>query len=183
MHLAESPYLYKENVDIYLNALNECIFRRFGLVLVNILFVGGSAIITGHNFRYCTEDLDSFIKSDVDISLCIKDVSNMFSIPSDWMNSDFMKTKSYSPRLVDNAIFLKNYGCINLYRISDLDLLCMKLVSFRDKDINDIRGILIDCPYINQDMISNELIYLYGDDVFLDLKREAVEFVRLNVHR
>ena len=41
--------------------------------------------------------------------------------------------------------------------------------------------LLKDCPAITQNMLSSNLVYLYGDDIFLQLKQEAIIFVRTNV--
>lgn len=70
---------------------------------------------------------------------------------------------------------------MNVYKVCDLDLICMKLVVFREKDIVDLQNLILDCPAITQDMLSNNLVYLYGDDVFLQLKSKAITFVRTNV--
>lgn len=110
-------------MNIYLKALNDCIFRRYGNVSVDILIAGESALILGHNFRNATEDIDTYIRSQVDIQPCIDDVKSMFSIPSDWMNSDFTKSPSFSSNLIYTADFVTLYGVLNVYKISDLDLI------------------------------------------------------------
>lgn len=67
--------------------------------------------------------------------------------------------------------------------VCDLDLICMKLVSFRKKDYKDLIGLLNDCPYVTQDMVAQRLYYLY-DKIPADvLSIPAIEFVRLNVRR
>lgn len=180
-HKAEYPFIFKTNMDIYLNALNTYIYQTFGNISIDILVSGGSALIIGHNFRQCTEDIDTYIQSNVDLSKCIEAVSRDYSIPDDWMNSDFVKSPSFSTKLTHKAEFIKSYGCLNVYKVCDLDLICMKLVAFREKDIADLQNLILDCPAITQDMLSNNLVYLYGDDVFLQLKSKAITFVRTNV--
>lgn len=162
-HKAEYKFLDTMNMDIYLKSLNDCILRRFGKVQVDMLMAGGSALIVGHNFRIYTENIDAFIKSSVDISICIDEVSSMHSLPSDWINSDFTKSPSFSAKLSDHADFIKSYGVLNVYKICDLDLLCTKLVSYSDKDKVDIEGLVTDNPILTKEAVDNELSYLYGD--------------------
>lgn len=106
----------------------------------------------------------------------------MFSIPEDWMNTSFTGSPSFSNNLVNNAEFLTSYGVLDVYKVSDLDLICMKLISFRDKDERDLRGLLKDC-FVTQSMIQDRLVYLYGDNVFYKMKQDAISFVRVNVQR
>lgn len=182
-HKAEYPFIFKENMDIYLQKLNSYIYSMFGNIKVDILVSGGSALIIGHNFRQCTEDVDVFIRSGVDITPCIDAVSRDFSIPDDWMNDDFTKSPSFSKNLTYSADFVKSYGCLDIYKVCDLDLVCMKLVAFRDKDTRDLASLLKDCPYITQGMISNELQFLYGENILMKMKQDAINFVRYNVRR
>lgn len=58
----------------------------------------------------------------------------------------------------------------------------MKLISFRDKDKDDLRGLILDCN-VTQNVISDRLVYLYGNDVFLKMKQDAIVFVRTNIRR
>lgn len=182
-HEAEYKFIFKENMKIYLEALGECIYRRYGNVTVDILMVGGSALILGHNFRNSTEDIDAYIKSQVDISVCIDEVTKMYSLPSDWMNTGFTNTQSFSENLVYNAELVRMFRGLRVYKVCDLDLICMKLTSYRDKDYSDLVGLLSDMPYLTQDMIMQRLIYLYGNDAIYRLKEDAIRFVRVNVHR
>lgn len=60
-HDAEYPYIFRENADIYFNALAVYIQEFYGAVKVKMYVAGGSAIILRHNFRNSTED---WINSD-----------------------------------------------------------------------------------------------------------------------
>ena len=162
MHEAEYPYIYRENATIYLDYLSKLIYNRYGNVKVDMLIAGGSAIILKHNFRPASEDIDSYIDSSVDISNEIYDVAVTYGITSDWLNSDFTKSKSFSPRLLRNAEFYRNFnGILNVFVVCDLDLICMKLVSFRDKDISDLINLFKINKWITQQILIDRLIYLY----------------------
>lgn len=44
-HKAEYPFIFRENMDIYLSSLNNYIYMTFGNVSIDILVSGGSALI------------------------------------------------------------------------------------------------------------------------------------------
>lgn len=182
-HAAGYRFIFKENMQIYLEALGESIYRHYGNVTVDILMVGGSALILGHNFRNSTEDIDAYIKSQVDITACIDEITEKYSLPFDWMNTGFTNTESFSVNLLYNAILVGQFKGLKVYKICDLDLFCMKLVSYRPKDKEDLKALLIDMPYLTQDMIGDRLHYLYGPDALYKLKAASIRFVRQNVHR
>jgi hypothetical protein len=183
-HEAEYPYISKYNMDTYLGALNDCIFEKYGHIQVDMLLLGGSSLILSHTFRTMTEDIDSYIEPSIDIKSCINKVKNMYSITSDWLNTDATKTKSFSKKLKINAIPVKSYGCLNVYKICDLDAICMKLVSYREKDIRDLNGLIADNNMsITQSMIANELQFLYGDNAFDLLSNDAISYVRMSFPR
>jgi hypothetical protein len=183
-HEAEYPYISKYNMNIYLEALNNCIFEKYGYIKIDMLLVGGSSLILGHTFRTMTEDIDSYIEPSIDIKSCINKVKHMYSITSDWLNTDATKTKSFSVRLKANAIPVKSYSCLNVYKICDLDAICMKLVSYREKDFKDLSGLADDNKgLITQLMIANELQFLYGDNAFDLLSSDAISYVRMNFPR
>lgn len=177
-HMAEFPYIYKENMSIYLEALN----MRMSLYNCTgeLLLVGGSCLILGHNFRDCTEDIDAYIKG-TNMIRCINEVREMFSLTEDWLNDDFKKSRSYSDKLLHNAVLVSKMSNITVYKICDLDLICMKLVSYRDKDVNDLYGLLMDCSSVTQYDIHTRLIYLYDKTPYDLLCNEAIRFVRFNV--
>lgn len=177
-HEAEYPYIFRSNMKIYLEALSirMGVYRYSGEVLV----AGGSSLILGHTFRSCTEDIDAYINGR-GIRKCIDEVRGLYGLTGDWMNSDVVKSASWSVRVMDNAELVVGYANLNVYRVCDLDLVCMKLVSFRDKDIDDLEGLLNDCPYITQDMITQRIHYLYGEYPYDKLKKEAILYVRQNV--
>jgi hypothetical protein len=183
-HEAEYPYISRYNMDIYLEALSNCILNKYGPVHVNMLLVGGSSLILGHSFRTMTEDIDGYIETDMDIQSCIDEVQRMFSITGDWLNTNVTKTKSFSLRLKANAIPVKSYGCLDVYKICDLDLICMKLISYREKDVNDLDGLVMDNNgMITQSMIADRLHFLYGKDAFDLLKPNAISYVKVRFSR
>lgn len=166
-------------MDIYLTALNTYIYQTFGNISIDILVSGGSALIIGHNFRQCTEDIDTYIKSNVDLSKCIKAVSRDYSIPDDWMNSDFVKSPSFSIKLTHKAD-IKSYGCLNVHynwdfrKSSEIAQLGFTLFERNsNKEYLTQRGTLIHLKYIF-DMPCNRN-YPSTIGVALNLEKEMIE--------
>lgn len=184
-HDAEYPYIYKDNADIYFNALAVYIQEFYGTIKVKMYVAGGSAIILRHNFRNSTEDIDAYIESlnNIDISFAIHQVAVDYGITEDWINSDFTQSPSASPNLLFGANFYKTFGngILDVYTISDIDLICMKLVSFRDKDIPDIVNLINE----NRGMLTEQLLidritFLYGSfDIIGYNARQLVSSMKL----
>ena len=103
-------------------------------------------------------------------------------MPADWLNSDFRRTKSYSPYLVQYSKFYKNFNQIlNVRTITREYLVAMKLISFRayKRDKSDIVGIIeshknSDKP-IQLEEVKKAVSNLYGG--WNAISDEANEFV------
>jgi hypothetical protein len=66
-------------------------------------------------------------------------VAKKYSLPEDWINADVMHSDSFSYKLFDKAQLYKVYeDILEVFIADDLDLYCMKLVSFRPKDVQDM---------------------------------------------
>lgn len=88
-----------------------------------------------------------------------------YGIYEDWLNQDFMYSTSYSKRLCENAIYYTTLNrMINVYVVNDLGQLCMKVISFRRKDFEDIRYLvgLLKHQGCNYKIFEERLMYLYG---------------------
>lgn len=178
-HLTDKPYIHQGNILPLLNDLNTTLFRQYGSSLnsFNILIVGGAALAIKYNFRM-TVDIDADIEFTGAVTNSINVVAKANNIPTDWLNWEFMNTESYSRRLWVNAIFLTTIGYINVYVVNDLDQLCMKAVSGRAKDLNDIL-FLVDkvCRQnYSYSAFKSEFEFLYGDFVSIKYSvRKKVE--------
>ena len=78
----------------------------------------------------------------------IKKFADDNDLPRDWMNSDFIKTASYSTVLseVSKHFCTLNNGTLEIRTVSGVYLIAMKLMARRDyrNDISDAVGILIE---------------------------------------
>ena len=99
----------------------------------------------------------------------IKRVRDKYDLPNDWLNTDFMRTKSYSPKLNQFSRYYRTYSNILTIRtIAAEYLIAMKLRAGRQykNDISDVIGILREHDNqgnpISWETIDNAVINLYG---------------------
>lgn len=112
-----------------------------------LILVGGAATILNYNFREATTDLDSIIKASSSMKDAINKIEDDYNLPSSWLNDDFKKTSSYSPKLVEKSKFYKRFcNCLNVRTVAEEYLIAMKLHSLREykHDYSDVLGIIND---------------------------------------
>lgn len=135
-----------------------------------IILIGGAAVLANYGFRDMTTDIDAIIYASSAMKDAIIRVGDKYGLPNDWLNSDFMRTKSYSPKLNQFANYYRTYSNVLTIRtIASEYLIAMKLRAGRQykNDISDIIGILRE--HDNQDnpitweKIDEAVIKLYGD--------------------
>ena len=137
-HLVEDEYLYRENIDKYFEALANKI-KESGIGMHRILVVGGAAMALKYHDGRSTVDIDICFREQNNLYACCMKVAEEYDLPEDWINADVMHSDSFSYRLFDNAELYKSFdGFLEVYVASDLDLYCMKIVSFRPKDDFDV---------------------------------------------
>ena len=138
---------------------------------IEIILVGGASILLNYNFREQTMDLDAIIKASSSIKDSINRVGDDNNLANHWLNSDFVKTVSYSVKLNQYSRFYKRFcNCLNVRTVSSEYLIAMKIKSARvyKHDLSDIIGIVKEQQELQQD-ISYETIEkayheLYGED-------------------
>lgn len=158
-------------IDKYLSELSKELKKEYGKYKeFEIILVGGAAIILNYDFRSGTTDIDTFVSSGGAIKDASYRVADKFDLPSDWLNADFRRTKSYSPHLVQYSKFYKRFNQIlNVRTITREYLVAMKLISFRayKRDKSDIVGIIethknSEKP-ISLEEVQNAVKNLYGN--------------------
>ena len=121
--------------------------RELGKAPAEIIIVGGGSIMLNYGFREATEDFDVILKADSAIKDIIARFADENDLPRDWMNTDFMRTESYSPKLMEVSVHYRtlNNNSLEIRTISGVYLIAMKLRSQRKyrNDISDITGIII----------------------------------------
>ena len=171
----------KDNLDTYLKALAKEFRKRNGTSMpAEIILIGGAAILTNYGFRDITTDIDAIIHASSSMKDAIIQVRDKFDLPDGWINTDFIKTASYSPRLEEFSIYYRTFSNILTIRtISAEYLIAMKLRAGRKykHDLSDIIGILAEHEKTGNPIsikeIDTAVINLYGgwDDFSEDSKQ------------
>lgn len=135
-----------------------------------IIVVGGASILINYGFREMTYDIDAFIIASSAMKEAINRISDKYCLPNGWLNTDFTKTKSFTPKLREYSKYYKTYSNILTVRtVSSEYLVAMKLMSNRHyrNDLSDIVGILYEQKKngheISFQSIDKAVKDLYGD--------------------
>lgn len=160
----------KENLNTYLKELAKEFRRLNGKSMpAEIVLVGGAAILTNYGFRDMTAGIDAVIHAASSMNEAINRVGDKFHLPNGWLNADFMRTGSYSPKLDEYSAYYKTfYGIISVRTVSAEYLIAMKLRSGRKykNDLSDIIGILAEHQKrgtpITLDKVNTAVNNLYG---------------------
>lgn len=116
-----------------------------------------------------TYDMDAVIVASSAMKEAINHTGDKFGLPVGWLNTEFIKTKSYSPKLIEYSEYYKTFSNILTVRtVSGEYLIAMKLLSGRKykNDLSDVVGILMSHEEkgdsITMERIRNAVIALYG---------------------
>lgn len=181
MHCTTTPYLNYQNILPSIEELIKTIWSKYGEnISMDILIVGGSALALKYNLRG-TCDIDAEIRtSNIILSECVKETAERIGVYPDFVNSDFMKSYSYSRYLWNYVVPVSQYRNVRVFVVNDVAQLVMKLVSGRNKDMDDI-DFLANCCIRQGVRWSNvEQVHkvLYGDSYGTKMKRTAVQTAR-----
>ena len=173
-----------DTVDKYFYELSKELKKEYGRGKeFEIVVVGGAAIMFNYDFRGTTTDVDGYVSMGGSVKDAANRVAEKYGISTDWLNSDFKRTNSYSARLTQFSKFYKNYNQILSVRTINAEyLIAMKLVSFRayKRDRSDILGILETHKKMNKpisyEQINKAVVDLYGG--WDRIEDSAQEFIR-----
>ena len=136
---------------------------------MEIILVGGAAIVAKHHFRHSTKDVDAWLFSEQRLSQAIRQVGERFGFSPRWLNQDFVKTASFSQKLREVSVHYRTFQSILEVRvIQGSDLIAMKLMAGRryKNDLSDIVGVLMDYEEQDQSLSINQILHsiqsLYG---------------------
>lgn len=160
----------KENLDYCLKELAKE-FRRLNgnTVPAEIILIGGASILINYCFRDMTNDVDAIIQASSAMKDAINIVGDKLSLPNGWLNTDFRRTESYTPKLIEVSTYYKTFSNILTVRtVASEYLVAMKLMSGRryKNDLSDIIGIFRE-HHLRNTPISYERLHaavckLYG---------------------
>ena len=179
----------KENLDTILKELAKEFKRRNGTAVpAEIILIGGAAILASYGFREMTTDVDAVIHASSAMKEAAGSVGDKYNLPHGWLNSDFMHTDSYSPKLEQFSVYYRTFSNVLEVRTMSAEyLIAMKLRSGRKykNDLSDIIGILAEHEDrgnpISKDEIDMAVCNLYGSwDGFPE---DSVSFINAALDR
>jgi len=163
---SDKPFT-RENLDICLRELAKEYRKRNGeKSLSEIILIGGASILINYGFREMTYDMDAIIHSSSAMKDAIRIVGDRFDLPSGWLNTDFMNTKSYTEKLITYSKYYKTFSNILQVRtISAEYLVAMKLMAGRQykNDFSDVIGIVIEQKECGDELTLTRVMKAVGD--------------------
>lgn len=167
---ADKPFT-KENLDSCLRELAKEFRKKNGNKMpAEIILIGGASILINYGFREMTYDMDAIINSSSAMKEAINTVGDRLGLPIGWLNTDFVNTNSYTPRLAGFSEYYKTFSNILQVRtVSSEYLVAMKLMAGRQykSDLSDIVGILIEQEkrgdQLSLDRIKKAIVDLYDE--------------------
>lgn len=172
--------LDRDKMNEAFKLLSKDLKKTYGRkTVIEIVVVGGASIALNYSFRQGTTDIDALVSDGVfSIKESVYRVAEKMGLPDDWINNDFIKTSSYSRKLIGCSSYYKTFNQVLEVRvIKDEFLIATKLVSARKYkyDLSDIVGIISENPSITKEMIESAVTLIYGDKAYV--KDEMWEFL------
>ncbi len=190
---SQKTLITKENAYPILKAFAKEYKKQNGTnVLVEVVIVGGGSILLNYGFREATQDFDIMVQSTGVIKNVSYRIADLYNLPDNWLNTDFMHTASYSDKLreVSKHFCSFNNGSLEFRTVNAEYLIAMKMVSAREyrNDISDVIGILINLKQESEDFsidrIDAAIDFLYGkreDIIREDIYDKVKEYVKWSV--
>ena len=168
--MSAEKIITKENLDFYLKELaKEFRKRNKTKVHAEIILVGGASVLANYGFREMTTDIDAIISANSVMKEAVNVIGDRYNLPYGWLHADFLKTSSYSSRLIEHSEYYKTFANVLEIRTVKAEyLVAMKLVSGRryKKDLSDIIGIFYEQEKkkepLDYEKINCAVLELYG---------------------
>ena len=143
--MSDKPFT-KDNLDGYLKELAKEFRKRNGRSMpAEIILIGGASVVINYGFREMTYDMDAIINASSSMKDTINYVGDKYGLPVGWINDDFMRTDSYTPRISRFSRYYHTYSnVVTIRTVSGEYLVAMKLKAGREYkyDRSDVIGIL-----------------------------------------
>ncbi|MBR4332478.1 MAG: hypothetical protein IKP72_07380 [Clostridia bacterium] len=161
----------KDNLDTYLKEVAREYRRLAGKGMpAELILIGGASILINYGFRGMTTDIDALILASSAMEDAILRVEEKFDLSHGWLNADFTRTESYTPKLKEYSVYYRQYAnVLTLRTVSAEYLIAMKLRSGRQykNDLSDVLGILAEHEKrgtpLTMAQIKKAVAGLYGD--------------------
>lgn len=179
---ADIPFT-KENLDRYLKELAKEFRKRNGTKMpAEIILIGGASILVNYGFREMTYDMDAIITSSGAMKDAINSVGDRLGLPYGWLNTDFVNTKSYTPKLLEYSRYYKTFAnVLQIRTVSAEYLVAMKLMAGRQykHDLSDVVGVLLEQEERNEPLdlerIKDAIVALY--DSYDNIPKSSRDFI------
>ena len=164
-----SHKLSKEQLDSIFKDIAKDFKKRIKnkALSYELIIVGGASILLNYSFRETTVDIDCLDIQDALMNEIINNVGEKYQLPHGWINTDFIKTNSYTPKLIQYSTYYKSYanGSLIIRTIKDEYLIAMKMMAARKykHDYSDIFGIIKENPSLSFEKVIKAVENLYGD--------------------
>lgn len=123
-----SNYFTKENLSGYLKELAKEYRKRVGKSMpAEIVLVGGAAVLANYGFRNMTTDVDAVIHAASSMKDAINCVGDKYGLPNGWLNTDFMYTSSYTPKLDQFSQYYRTFSNVLTIRTVTAEHLIAKI--------------------------------------------------------
>jgi hypothetical protein len=136
----------REDLDKYLRDLGKEFRKVNGTKMsAEIIIIGGASVLLNYAFRDVTTDVDAIIQASSAMQDAINRISDRYDLPYGWLNTDFRKTDSYTPKLLQYSAYYRTYSNILAVRtVKGEYLVAMKVRSGRNYkyDLSDVVGII-----------------------------------------
>lgn len=181
--LSDKPFT-RDNLDRYLKELAKEYRKLSGKDSpVEITLIGGASVVINYGFRDMTYDMDAIINASSSIKDAAGIVGDRYNLPNGWINDDFMRTTSYTPKIIQYSKYYHTYSNVITFRtVTGEYLVAMKLRSGREYkfDRSDVIGILLEQERkgdpLSMERIKKAVTDLYGSyDVLSDEIRSFIE--------
>jgi len=147
--MSHSNYISSDKIDEYLNDLAEN-YKKISekKEKVEIILVGGAAVLLNYKFRKTTNDIDYSNKINIEIEKAAKLTALKYKLSEKWLNNDFTYMIKDYKKLIEFTIPYKTMADIlDIKTVSPECLIALKLKALRENkhDTSDIAGILMEC--------------------------------------
>lgn len=177
--------LTKENLELYLKELGKEFRKLNGVKMpAEIIIVGGASILLNYGFRNNTYDVDAIVSASSAMKGAVNRVADKHDLSGGWFNTHFLKTDSYTDKLVQYSKYYRTFSNVLTVRtVTGEYLIAMKLMSGRKYkyDLSDIIGILKEHNAIGNPIAKAEIKMavenLYGE--WESLPVDSIEFLEM----
>lgn len=119
-----------------------------------------------------TTDVDAIIQAASSMKDAANKVGDRNGLPNGWLNTDFMKTESYTPKLVEYSVYYKKfYGVLEARTITAEYLIAMERI---ETAVRNLYGDWASLPENSRQFIKNAM----GNGNFAELYAEVMESER-----